>query len=135
MNKYKILFTGIIVLILCYAGIRLFFSQIEKKASAYVGDYIPDTALLDDGRYIGHVGFLNNRLEARVEFIIEDHRLVGCNFEELFGTPGHQAPYLVKQKIDQTGKLDFDAVSGATMTDHLARAAIKNAIDNGPVSK
>ena len=84
---YIILITISAILLLGYSGVKFFFNQIEKKASAYVGDYIPDTAILDDGRYIGHVGFLNNRLEARVEFIIEDHRLVGCNFEELFGTP------------------------------------------------
>ena len=135
MKKYIALVIVMAMLLLGYAGIKFFFFQLENRVAAFIGNFVPEVSRLEDGRYKGQFGMLNNRMEARVEFIVENHQLIACNFDKLFGTPGHKAPYLVKQKIDQIGKLDFDAVSGATLTSYMARAAIKNAIEKGPVTR
>jgi uncharacterized protein with FMN-binding domain len=70
---------------------------------------------------------------AKISFNVKDGELVLYNFERLYGTIGYGAPQNVKSGIDQKEDLNFDAVSGATVTSNLARAAIKNALEKGPV--
>ena len=121
---------GIFFLVLIISGIYI-FNKAGSEAAEYVAEFRPDLETLADGTYHGDFSYLGGRFEARVKFIVKDHKLLGCDFEKLFSTPGHSAPYMVSTIIDQTEELDFDAISGASITSQFAKAAIKNAIERG----
>ncbi len=114
----------------------IFFYFLVKKtdmeARRISGKFRPDISVLPDGKYAGRFSPSFKRFGAEVTFEIKDHRLGIIRFEELYGTPGYGAPQSTIEKIEETGNLDFDAVSGATITADFAKAAIRDAIENGP---
>jgi uncharacterized protein with FMN-binding domain len=104
-----------------------------RKADHAVNHFQVDISRMKDGRYHGSFSFLG-RMDAEVEFEIRQGKLVEYQFLKLTGTPGYGADYAVTAQIDARKDLNFDAASGATITSNFARAAIRDAVENGPVS-
>lgn len=129
ITKFFVSF-GIFIVVLIVSGIYV-FRKAGSEAAEYVAEFRPNLEVLADGTYLGEFSYLGGRFKTRVKFIVKDHKLLGCDFEKLYSTPGHSAPYMVSSIIDQTEDLDFDAISGASITSQFAKAAIKNAIENG----
>jgi len=111
----------------------IMFNIAGKRANSYIGDFRPDVSSLKDGTYKGSYSYLIERVGAKITFDVNQGKLGKYQFEKLYGTLGYGAPNSVKAQIDLRRNLDFDAVSGATVTSNFAKAAIKNAIDNGPI--
>ena len=118
--------------IIILAGL-LSFNMAGRNAGKYVGEFQPRMLQIEDGQYEGEYSAIFNKVGAKISFKVKDGELVHYNFERLYGTIGYGAPQNVKSVIDQKEDLNFDAVSGATVTSNLARAAIKNALEKGPV--
>jgi uncharacterized protein with FMN-binding domain len=113
-----------------------FYYQVKKadmEARRVSGKFRPDISALPDGKYSGRFSPSFKRFSAVVTFEIKGRQLGIIQFEELFGTPGYGAPQRTIGKIEETGNLDFDAVSGATITADFAKAAIRDAVENGPM--
>ena len=118
--------------IIILAGL-LSFNMAGRNAGKYVGEFQPRMLQIEDGQYEGEYSAIFNKVGAKISFKVKDGELVHYNFERLYGTIGYGGPQNVKSGIDQKEDLNFDAVSGATVTSNLARAAIKNALEKGPV--
>ena len=128
----RLLVSVIVLFIFLIVAFFIFFSRIGKAAQNYVGDFKPDVKKLADGKYIGSFMYINERISSEVTFEIKDSSLWLINFDKLYGSPVLGAQQKVIDRIDSLKNLDFDAVSGATVTSMFAKAAIKNAIENGP---
>ncbi len=121
--------TGIILLIILFLFLIFYLSG--KKAEKFNGDFQPDISQLKDGKYHGAFSYFGDE-KAEIRFEIIRGKLVACEFLELTSTPGYGAAYTVKTQIDSKKNLTFDAATGATITSNFAKAAIKDAIENGP---
>ena len=117
--------------IIIVAGL-LSFNMAGRNAGKYVGDFQPELSRIADGEYEGEYSAIIPKVGAKISFKIKDGELIHFNFDKLYGTIGYGAPQNVIFGIDQKEDLNFDSVSGATVTSNLARAAIKNALENGP---
>lgn len=130
MLKIGLYILGIVAVMILAALVS--FNMAGSSAGKYVGDFQPKMSQIEDGQYEGEYSALFNKVGAKISFKIKDGELVRYNFEKLYGTVGYGAPQNVKSGIDQKEDLNFDSISGATVTSNLARAAIKNALENGP---
>jgi uncharacterized protein with FMN-binding domain len=109
------------------------FNLAGRNAGKYVGEFQPMMSQIEDGRYEGEYSTIISRIGAKISFKIKDGELVNFQFEKLYGTIGYGAPQNIKAGIDQKENLNFDSISGATVTSNFAKAAIKNALEKGPV--
>jgi len=134
MNFFLKLMAGIFGLLLAIilAMVLLFFLA-GKKAGQEVNHFQVDISRMKDGRYQGSFSFLGS-VKAEVEFEVRQGKLVEYQFLKLTETPGYGADYAVKAQIDARKDLNFDAATGATITSNFARAAIRDAVENGPFS-
>ena len=130
MLKIILYFFAIIALIII--GGLITFNLAGRDAAGYVGDFKPEISQIGDGEYTGEYTFLIDKIGAKIHFEVQEGRLDHFSFDRLYGTIGYGAPENVKLQITQKDDLDFDGVSGATVTSNFARAAIKNALENGP---
>lgn len=119
--------------IMIMAGL-LTFNMAGRNAGKYVGEFQPRMSQIEDGQYEGEYSALFNQLGAKISFKVKNGELVHYNFEKLYGTIGYGAPQNIKSGIDQKEDLNIDSISGATVTCNFARAAIKNALENGPTN-
>ncbi len=126
-----IILSGAVIVIALVAG-YIGFEVMGRQAENAVGDFKPDTAALYDGIYSGEYKAFDAFAAAEVEFDIENGRLSDVEFSRLLQTPGHDASEEVRERISESGDLRFDTVTGATRTSGFAKAAIKDAIENGP---
>lgn len=85
-----------------------------------------------DGKYHGSFSFLGDK-KAEIEFRMVKGKMADIHILTLTGTPGYGADYAVQSQIDRERQPDFDAATGATITSHFARAAIMDALRNGPM--
>lgn len=131
MFKILLYVFGLIAVIIVAS--LIVFNLGGKNANSFVGDFKPTMSNLENGSYKGTYSFLINKLGATVSFNIENGKLGKYQFEKLYGTLGYGAARSVEARIDLRRNLDFEAVSGATVTSNFAKAAIKNAIENGPL--
>lgn len=120
-----------IAAIITVAGL-LSFNMAGRNAGKYVGEFQPKMSQIEDGQYEGEYSAIFNKVGAKISFKVKDGELVHYNFERLYGTIGYGAPQNVKSGIDQKEDLNFDSISGATVTSNFAKAAIKNALEKGP---
>jgi uncharacterized protein with FMN-binding domain len=129
---YKIIagISGAILIVILVAFLIFYLAGV--KAENFVGDFQPDISQLQDGRYHGTFSYLGNT-KAEIEFEIREGKLVDPQIILLSSTPGYGADYGIKTQINSKKTLNFNAVSGATITSNFARAAIRNAINEGPV--
>jgi uncharacterized protein with FMN-binding domain len=123
---------GLALLIFLFVVFYTVFSRVGLQAKSKVGNFRPDISRLADGNYHGGFSSLGGRISSEVSFEIKNGKLQLINFDKLYGTPVYGAPQKVIERIDSLQNLDFDVVTGATVTSSLAKAAIKDAIDNGP---
>jgi uncharacterized protein with FMN-binding domain len=123
---------GLILLILLFIFFYILFSRVGLEAKSMTGNFRPDMTRLADGQYHGHFSSMGGRISSEVSFEMRNGRLWLINFDQLYGTPAFGAPQKVIDRIDSLKSLDFDVVTGATVTSNLAKAAIKDAIDKGP---
>ena len=121
--------TGILLLIIIISFLIFYLSG--RNAKIFLGDFQPQISQLKDGIYHGTFSYLGDA-KAEIRFEIMEGKLVAYEFIELTSTPGYGADYTVKTQIDSKKNLTFDAASGATITSNFAKAAIKDAIENGP---
>lgn len=121
---------GIIVVLLI--TVLILFNLAGGDAAETVGEFVPDMSAIRDGNYEGEYNYLFDKLGATVRFEVRNGRLLDCEFGQLFGTVGYGAAETIQAEIDQRKSLDFEAISGATMTSNFAKAAIRNALDKGP---
>ena len=128
--KMILYFFGAIAIVMI-TGLIL-FNMAGKNAGGYVGEFRPDLSQIEDGVYEGEYSFILDRLGAKISFEIKNSQLLHYKFEKLYGTIGYWAAEGIKLQMDQRDDLDFDVVSGATVSCNLARAAIKKALENGP---
>jgi uncharacterized protein with FMN-binding domain len=122
----------IAVIIIFVIGIFILFNTAGKNAADYIGDFKPEMSQIDDGTYRGSYSSILEKFGAKITFTVKDGELTNFHFDQLYGTIGYGGPENVIMKIDQQEDLHFDGISGATVTSNLARAAIKNALENGP---
>lgn len=102
-----------------------------KKAQNHIGNFVPNQSTLTDGNYQGEFSYLGGYFSAKVKFEIKNGKLWLIKFEKLFGTTFTGSSQKVYFAIYKNKNLNFDTVTGATVTSNLAKAAIKNAIHNG----
>jgi len=107
------------------------FNMGGRNAGKYVGEFQPRMSQIEDGQYEGEYSTIFKKVGAKLSFKVKDGELVHYQFEKLYGTIGYGAPQNVKAGIDQKEDLNFDSISGATVTSNFARAAIKNALEKG----
>lgn len=131
MLKVLLYILGIVAVIIM-AGL-LSFNMAGRNAGKYVGEFQPMMSQIEDGLYEGEYSTLISKVGAKISFKIKDGELVHFQFEKLYGTIGYGAPQNIKSGIDQKEDLNFDSISGATVTCNFARAAIKNALEKEPV--
>jgi len=130
MLKITLYFFAVIAILII--GSLMAFNLTGKNAAEYIGEFRPEMSQIEDGIYEGEYNALVHKIGANISFEIKDGKLVNYNFDKLYGTIGYYAPENVRSQIDQRDDLDFEAVSGATVTSNLAKAAIKNALESGP---
>lgn len=123
-------FAGILLMVILI--VYIIFYLAGKKAENEVSQFKPELTKLKDGKYHGSFSFLGD-VKAEMEFEIMQGELVEYKFFKLTSTPGYGADYAVKTQIDSRKNLNFDAATGATITSNFAKAAIRNAIENGPL--
>ena len=133
MRLFKIFLYVVGLIAVLIVASLIAFNMGGKKANSYIRDFKPDVSILADGTYTGSFSYIVERVGATITFEVNKGKLGKCQFQKLYGTFGYGAPNLVKAQIDLKRNLDFDAVSGATVTSNFAKAAIKNAIEKGPV--
>ena len=102
-----------------------------RAAQNSVGNFIPDQSTLSDGKYQGEFSYLSGHIGAEVSFEIKNGKLWLIKFDKLYGTTFTGSAQKVYFAIDDNKNLNFDAISGATITSNLAKAAIKDAINKG----
>ena len=127
--------TGFIIIVFVVISIATAFQifyRIGKKADKYVNGYVPDTKLLFDGVYRGSFNAIGSVQAAVIEFTINKGLVESFNFHKILSTPGNNADKVILMDIRNNGQLNFDAVTGASRTTSFTRAAIKDAIENGP---
>jgi uncharacterized protein with FMN-binding domain len=129
-----VVLTGAVIVVALVAG-YIGFEVMGRQAENAVGDFKPDTAALYDGVYSGEYIAFDAFTAAEVEFDIENGRLSAIEFSRLLQTPGHDASEEVRGRISESGDLRFDTVTGATRTSGFAKAAIKDAIETGPIGE
>ena len=110
----------------------LSFNLAGRNAGKYVGEFQPEMSRIEDGQYEGEYSTVISRVGAKISFKIKDGELIHYQFDKLYGTIGYGAPQNIKAGIDQKEDLNFDSISGATVTSNFAKAAIKNALEKGP---
>lgn len=130
MLKILLYLLGIAAVIVVSA--LLSFNLAGRNAGKYVGEFQPKLSQIEDGHYEGEYSTIISEVGAKISFKIKDGELVNFQFEKLYGTFGYGAPQNVKAGIDQKEDLNFDSISGATVTSNFARASIKNALEQGP---
>jgi len=123
----------IAALIIFIIGTFLFFNIAGQNAAEYVGDFEPVMSKIDDGTYKGAYSSIFEKFGAKIIFTVKDGRLIHFHFDQLYGTIGYGGPESIELQIDDHKDLNFDAISGATVTSNLAKAAIKDALDKGPI--
>lgn len=128
----KILLYALGILAVIIMASLLSFNLAGRNAGKYVGEFQPMMSKIEDGRYEGEYTIIS-KVGAKISFKIKDGELVNYQFEKLYGTIGYGAPQNIKAVIDQKEDLNFDSISGATVTSNFAKAAIKNALEKGPV--
>ena len=111
----------------------LSFNMAGRNAGKYVGEFQPMMSRIEDGQYEGEYATFISKVGAKIAFKIKDGEIIHYQFEKLYGTIGYGAPQNIKAGIDQKEDLNFDSISGATVTSNFAKAAIKNALEKGPV--
>lgn len=121
------------VAIILVAGL-ISFNMAGRNAGKYVGEFQPRMSQIEDGIYEGEYSAIISKVGAKISFKVKNGELVYYNFEKLYGTIGYGAPQNVIYGIEQKEGLNFDSISGATVTSNFARAAIKNALENGPTN-
>ena len=112
----------------------IMFNLAGQNAEEYIGDFEPIMSEIKDGTYQGAYSSIFEKFGANISFTVKKGQLIHFHFDHLYGTMGYGGPENVEMQIDQKEDLNFDAISGATITSNLAKAAIKNALDNGPVN-
>ena len=130
MLKILLYLLGIAAVIVVAA--LLSFNLAGRNAGKYVGEFQPKLSQIEDGHYEGEYSTIIRKVGAKISFKVKDGELVNFQFEKLYGTFGYGAPQNVKAGIDQKEDLNFDSISGATVTSNFAKAAIKNALEQGP---
>ena len=108
------------------------FYMAGRAARKSVANFIPDQSTLADGKYQGEFNYLGGYISADVSFEIRNGKLWLIKFDKLYGTTFTGSSSKVYFAIDDNKNLNFDAISGATVTSDLAKAAIKDAIGKGP---
>ncbi|MBD3419992.1 MAG: FMN-binding protein [Chitinivibrionales bacterium] len=130
MKLNHIIAIAIVIAILFFGFISQFvmLQVAGQKAEAHVGNFAPAATLFSDGTYRGEYkpfGFLTG---ARVEFEISDNSLSRFEIQKLHTTPGYGVKPRISARIDSTGALNFDAITGATISSYFTKAAIKNTL-------
>jgi uncharacterized protein with FMN-binding domain len=131
MLKTLLYILGILALIIIAS--LLSFNMAGRNAGKYVAEFQPMMSQIEDGRYAGEYSTIIRKVGAEISFRIKDGKLINFQFGKLYGTIGYGAPENVKSGIDQKEDLNFDSISGATVTSNFAKAAIKNALERGPI--
>ena len=130
MLKILLYLLGIAAVIVVAA--LLSFNLAGRNAGKYVGEFQPKLSQIEDGHYEGEYSTIIRKVGAKISFKVKDGELVNFQFEKLYGTFGYGAQQNVKAGIDQKEDVNFDSISGATVTSNFARASIKNALEQGP---
>lgn len=130
MKVVLYLIAAIIILII---GTFMFFNIAGQNAANYVGNFEPKMSEIDDGTYEGAYSSIFEKFGAKITFTIKDGQLTHFQFDQLYGTIGYGGPESIELEIDDHMDLNFDAISGATVTSNLAKAAIKDALGKGPI--
>jgi uncharacterized protein with FMN-binding domain len=131
MLKILLYILGILAVIIVAS--LLSFNMAGRNAGKYIGEFQPRMSQIKDGQYEGEYSTIISKVGAKISFKIKDGELIRFQFEKLYGTIGYGAPQNIKAGIDQKEDLNFDSISGATVTSNFAKAAIKNALEKGPV--
>ncbi len=103
-------------------------NRIGNQAKEYIGEFIPDISKLSDGTYRGTYKISDSKTGAAIEFTINNHKVTAVSVKKLYRTPLYPVTKKIKPYIEQSKNLNFDAISGATKSSLLLKAAIKNSL-------
>lgn len=120
----------IILIFIVFLSVNRIFIKAGEKSRMYSSGINLQADQLGDGFYKGHFGYFFNLLGSDVKFEVKNGKIVNIDFDRLSGTPFYGASEIVIKKIKNSGNLNFDAVTGATITSNMAKAAINIAIEN-----
>lgn len=119
----------IIVLVIIGVGGKLLYDRLAENLEDLETMEIQDVDLnaVDDGRYIGFYGSFP--VDAKVEVIVESHRITGINLLEHGNGQGGNAE-VIPDKVVEAQSLEIDSVSGATYSSRVILKAIENALES-----
>ncbi|MBI9054121.1 MAG: FMN-binding protein [Bacteroidales bacterium] len=135
--KFKNVIPYILIFSASFILTPILFTSLIKKANdnskEYLSNFNPVTSNLVDGVYKGKYKAFRIITLSKVEFEIENGQVKTFNLLKLFRSPGSIYKDEFEIRIQNSKRLEIDAISGATRTSNFAKAAIKSAIDIGPI--
>lgn len=132
--KIRQLLLYIFVFLASFILTPIVFTSIIKKANEnaykYIENFNPVTSELPDGTYVGKYKLFSVFTLSKIKFDIKNGKISQFELKRLFHSPGSAYKEEIENQIKKTGKLEVNAISGATRTSNFAKAAIKDAIRN-----
>ena len=120
-----IVVVGIVVIALAVGGYLLNTLVTYRRNVAAMQIRSVDLTAIDDGEYFGEsdVGLVS----AKVRVVVENHRI--SSIELIEHNNGRGAPAeVIPDRIVEEQRIDVDAVSGATASSNVIRAAVYDAL-------
>lgn len=126
---FKWIFILLFVLLIIATSWYIYFNNIGKKAVEYTGDFKAGLNESHYGAYRGVYEVWPGREAAVVSFSADSGKLVQFNIDKLMQTPGYKIEQDIEERVQSSGELEFDAVSGATYSSFFIKAAIRKALE------
>lgn len=120
-----IVVVGIVVIALAVGGYLLNTLVTYRRNVAAMQIRSVDLTAIDDGEYFGEsdVGLVS----AKVRVVVENHRI--SSIELIEHNNGRGAPAeVIPDRIVEEQRIDVDAISGATASSNVIRAAVYDAL-------
>lgn len=117
----------LIFIIIVVVAIYFYYNNVGKTARIYVDDYIVVLDSTNHGTYMGVYEAWPGITAASVSFSVDSGKLVQFDVIKVFTIMGGGVEDSIASVVEESGELDFDAISGATHSSYFIKAAIKNA--------
>jgi uncharacterized protein with FMN-binding domain len=123
----KIFLVFFIAVLIAHLG---YISRVSKLAENDLKEFFPRLSEMLEGKYTG--SFSPDGFDvASVSFSVNQKSIKDFKINTLLSTPGYGADADILKAVKNKG-LGFDAVTGATSSSNIVKAALKDAIENGP---
>jgi len=123
----KQILLGLILSIILILLLGAFFFHFSDRHALKIVESQSRSVSLEDGIYKGTYYTVTSIPAAKVQFSVKDDRLINFWVIHVLHIPGYEVKGEIQKSIGNEG-IDFDAVTGATISSRFVQAAIVNAI-------